>query len=416
MVFLSISILIMESTTQLIRREYQTKEENFEVWIYIDDKQVLWFKAKDVALALDYMNCAEAIQLHVDDENRISPTLPLHLQLPTNWHPKTIFINEAGVYELIIASEKEEAKEFKRWITNDVLPSLRKTGHYSMKQAPIQQQKQMGIMNELLSSKNAVISLLEYKLTNEVANFKRQLDERDCKLESQAKRLKEREEKIKAMEPLVVHQLNDDEKMNCLEVWQMDNDDKGNFRYRGLRVQKRNLELSRKPGERLIFYAETPNAINEWNKLKESVRFTVNYNVLSSTFDKNEFLVLLKYAIPDGKVIETPKDDAEELHPKDDAEELHQTLAIKMPLENFRELYCKVENYINEQNIIKEKGFIHLQTFYRDSGIKCKAKEFVAIAKNILVAKGGKFKEQCYKTVLGTKTKYYNVIWGMILK
>lgn len=391
----------MEAITnnQLVRHEFQAGENKFDVWIYVDENQVPWFKAKDVALALGYVNCEQSIRKNVDEENKCETETRYgvaDLKLPPNWQPTTILINEAGVYDLILASKKPAAKSFKRWVTNDVLPTLRKTGSYSMTQAPTQQREQLGMINELLTTKNEVINLL-----------KRELEYKNHELESRAKRIKENETIIKEMEPLVVNRLLDDDKMNCLEVWQLDNDDQRNFSYRGLRVQKRNLEAARKPGERLIFYAETPNAINIWNSLKESGHFTVKSNVITSTLDREEFLNLLTKKIPEGQVIEAPNDDAEELY---------QTMTIKTPLkmtlEEFREIYTEIEDFLDE-NVEPGDGFIRLpELFKKFDGIKCKSKEFVAIVKNILLSRGGEFMTSYSPVVNGKPVKYYNVIHG----
>lgn len=89
------------------------------------------FMAKDVAKILNYKNTTEAIRNHVDEEDKVlfsdcggrSETL-LPLQ------STTMLINESGLYSLILRSRKPEAKQFKRWITSEVLPSLRKEGNY----------------------------------------------------------------------------------------------------------------------------------------------------------------------------------------------------------------------------------------------------------------------------------------------
>lgn len=82
-----------------------------------------WFVAKDVCDCLEHTNPSMALQ-RLDDDERSK--LNLGRQGEAN------VVNEYGLYSLVLSSRKPEAKEFKRWITHDVLPSLRKYGTYSM--------------------------------------------------------------------------------------------------------------------------------------------------------------------------------------------------------------------------------------------------------------------------------------------
>ena len=84
-----------------------------------------WFVGKDVAEVLGYLNPQKAIRDHVDDEDRLGERIVLSGQ-----NRMTIFINESGLYSLILSSKLPQAKEFKRWVTNEVLPQIRKTGGY----------------------------------------------------------------------------------------------------------------------------------------------------------------------------------------------------------------------------------------------------------------------------------------------
>lgn len=84
-----------------------------------------WFVGKDIAEALGYSNSRKALIDHVDDEdkgvtNRYTPGGKQNL----------IIINESGLYSLILSSKLPNAKKFKRWVTSEVLPAIRKTGHY----------------------------------------------------------------------------------------------------------------------------------------------------------------------------------------------------------------------------------------------------------------------------------------------
>lgn len=88
-----------------------------------------WFVGKDVASILGYANPNEAIQKHIDEEDKLnSKTLSsfnLNLGQRGGW-----LINESGLYSLILSSKMPTAKKFKHWITSEVLPSIRKHGAY----------------------------------------------------------------------------------------------------------------------------------------------------------------------------------------------------------------------------------------------------------------------------------------------
>ena len=93
-----------------------------DVRIILQDNEP-WFVAKDVCDCLEIKNTTDALK-RLDDDERAR--FNLGRQGETN------VINEYGLYNLVLSSRKPEAKEFKRWITHDVLPTLRKTGSYSL--------------------------------------------------------------------------------------------------------------------------------------------------------------------------------------------------------------------------------------------------------------------------------------------
>ena len=95
----------------------------------IDREGDVWFVGKDVAAALGYSNTNDALSRHVDPEDKYQgegvafPDPHGTLQYPT-------IINESGLYSLVLSSKLPTAKQFKRWITKEVIPSIRKTGGY----------------------------------------------------------------------------------------------------------------------------------------------------------------------------------------------------------------------------------------------------------------------------------------------
>ena len=93
------------------------------------------FVGKDVAKCLGYSNASKAVIKHVDKEDK--RMIMINIADSQNGNvpigkTKTAFVNESGLYALIFGSKLEKAREFKRWVTSEVLPTLRKTGHYEV--------------------------------------------------------------------------------------------------------------------------------------------------------------------------------------------------------------------------------------------------------------------------------------------
>lgn len=85
------------------------------------------FVGKDVADILEYTNTAKAIRDHVDEEDKLTERIVLSGQ-----NREVIFINESGLYSLILSSKMPNAKKFKHWVTAEVLPAIRKHGMYAI--------------------------------------------------------------------------------------------------------------------------------------------------------------------------------------------------------------------------------------------------------------------------------------------
>lgn len=113
--------------------------------ILIDD--VPWFIGKDVAQALGYTNTKHAINTHVDDDDKqvIQRSQIATFEIPNRG---MTIINESGLYSLTLSSKLSTAKDFKRWVTSDVLPQIRQTGQYAPAQASLEERALL-IMQEL---------------------------------------------------------------------------------------------------------------------------------------------------------------------------------------------------------------------------------------------------------------------------
>ena len=88
-----------------------------------------WFVGKDVAEILGYTNPNEAIQDHIDEEDKLNSKTLLSFELDLGQRGGWL-INESGLYSLILSSKLPTAKQFKRWVTAEVIPSIRKHGAY----------------------------------------------------------------------------------------------------------------------------------------------------------------------------------------------------------------------------------------------------------------------------------------------
>ena len=178
----------VEETTEIVDTKIDSNNNLFSFngkglkIVHVGDE--IWFKGKDVAKILEYENTKKTINNHVDQDDKITveklrgvmlqypsksvemkevdkirryrfvtpskvvkmnkvekgclPYTPSNpsLELVKSEQPHTIFINESGLYSLILRSRMEAAKKFKRWVTKEVLPSIRKTGSYSFKNQP----------------------------------------------------------------------------------------------------------------------------------------------------------------------------------------------------------------------------------------------------------------------------------------
>jgi prophage antirepressor-like protein len=101
-----------------------------------------FFVGKDVASALGYINDSKAIRDHVDEEDK---RLGVQFVTPKGNRQATV-INESGLYSLILSSKLDSARRFKRWVTSEVLPQIRKNGRYELEQ-----------QNRVLESRNALL-------------------------------------------------------------------------------------------------------------------------------------------------------------------------------------------------------------------------------------------------------------------
>ncbi|HCT3168057.1 TPA: ORF6C domain-containing protein [Staphylococcus aureus] len=119
------------------------------------------FIGKDVADILGYTNSRKALSDHVDEEDKLTSRI-----VTAGQNRNVTIINESGLYSLIFSSKLENAKRFKRWVTSEVLPTLRKTGAYQVPSDPMQALRLMfeateETKQEIKNVKDDVIDLKE---------------------------------------------------------------------------------------------------------------------------------------------------------------------------------------------------------------------------------------------------------------
>lgn len=137
--------------------------------VLTDENGEPWFVAKDICDVLNYTNASKAISDHVDPEDKLNNESLSSLGQRGGW-----LVNESGLYSLVLSSKLPTAKEFKRWVTHEVLPTIRKTGGYIptaeadsdediLAKAVLIAQKTIDLKNQQLRAKDAQIKELEPK-------------------------------------------------------------------------------------------------------------------------------------------------------------------------------------------------------------------------------------------------------------
>ena len=146
------------------------------------------FVGKDVAVALGYQNPSNAINIHVDNEDKTTYLIQVS---GSNYKTKTTFINESGLYALVLSSRLPQAREFKHWVTAEVLPQIRRTGGYIpvgkddnqddvLRRAIAIYDKTVGIKDEIIGAQKAIIGkqteVINKQMTT-IGNLNGQLEE-----------------------------------------------------------------------------------------------------------------------------------------------------------------------------------------------------------------------------------------------
>ncbi|AAR28816.1 bro-c [Leucania separata nucleopolyhedrovirus] len=182
-----------------------------EIWIIEVEKDKFMYGGHGVAQCLGYKNTRDAIQKHVKNqwkttwENLMAVAIgdPLMkssqlINVPPNWQPNTVFITEAGVYALIVRSKLPAAEKFQEWLFEEVLPELRRTGKYDLRN---KQPASTDVVNYDKKLAEAQMETMKLKLelseaNNMMAKYDTTISEMKRNYEHQMSEYKEREYKM----------------------------------------------------------------------------------------------------------------------------------------------------------------------------------------------------------------------------
>lgn len=111
--------------------------------IPVMENEISWFYATDVCKVLELVDTRRAVERLDEDEKRL-------MKVPDNGQMRELWlISESGLYALVFTSEKQNAKTFRKWVTAEVLPSIRKAGHYTVQEQKTRQLKMRELSKEI---------------------------------------------------------------------------------------------------------------------------------------------------------------------------------------------------------------------------------------------------------------------------
>ena len=272
-------------------KKYIFNKNTFDL-LYTTYDNVLWFPSKPITEILEYSNNVQAITDNVSTYNyRCFDQIGIvfdgyNSELQYTVYKNSKFINEAGLYELIINSKMPKAQEFKKWVVCDVLPSLRRTGHYSMQQASMNDAENLNTINRVIEGSNAAWFEEKIKLLEELREKDKQMHEKDDQMLKSYQLIQEKDGKIihlqqKAIElkPLVVSVPEKANKFHVLELFSIRPKDGFMYGYFCSRRQQCTAMDARPLPEEepvLLFSIKCANAINAYNCVKEELRSILN--------------------------------------------------------------------------------------------------------------------------------------------
>jgi anti-repressor protein len=141
--------------------------ENSAVRVVTDENEQLWFAGVDVCNILGYADSHQKIKTLDKDEFRLD-----RITDGQGKQKETLTVNEFGLYSLILSSSKPEAKQFKRWVTHEVLPAIRRAGRYT----PEEQKEYEAELQELADEYNK-LQERKFELMQELKQVNKEIKE-----------------------------------------------------------------------------------------------------------------------------------------------------------------------------------------------------------------------------------------------
>ena len=173
------------------------------VRISMDASNQPLFCASDVCKALGYAKPQNAVAMHVDKGDALKQGTPIPNQYGTIVNQQLTYVNESGLYALIFGSKQERAKEFKRWVTSEVLPAIRQDGGYMVDKANESEEdlmaRALSVAQKVLKRREERIKLLE----KEANNKNKQIQQQTKAIEIQTAQIKELNSAVGEMQPKV---------------------------------------------------------------------------------------------------------------------------------------------------------------------------------------------------------------------
>ena len=120
-----------------------------------------YFVGKDVALALGYKNTMDALMRHVDEEDKQTSGFTMG----SHRYSMTV-VNESGLYSLILSSKLDSARRFKRWVTREILPAIRKNGHYELEQRTRKLENRNTLLEEISAQQKPLTDYARHILSS----------------------------------------------------------------------------------------------------------------------------------------------------------------------------------------------------------------------------------------------------------
>ena len=120
-----------------------------------------YFVGKDVASALGYKNTMDALMRHVDEEDKQTSGFTMG----SHRYSMTV-VNESGLYSLILSSKLDSARRFKRWVTSEILPTIRKNGHYELEQRTRKLENRNTLLEEISAQQKPLTDYARHILSS----------------------------------------------------------------------------------------------------------------------------------------------------------------------------------------------------------------------------------------------------------